>query len=495
MRVFLLTQLLLAIAVVPVWLLSRSRVAPLAALHVARALLVAALLLPWVPWLAPADLNVPVQVYSRTTHEGTVVRASVAERRLEVTAPTMRRVSGTWMIGIGLVLAMTGLGLGALHFRLNRTRRIRRFGRVEVRLGPTPTPYAMWWPGTSLVVLDPSTHGSSTRGMAIAHELQHHRHGDTRWAWALIGLRVLFPFNPAVWLWPSAMRELEELAVDAAMLQRFPRKAYAHCLIDTAAHAAHLTPALAAKSSALHRRITMLHHTPRPAALAIMALTLGLGTLSATAIAGNTVFVTSDAEVQTIARRASYGNFDASNHPLVAQRLRDLTQTSNGRRFVGPALDRQTKHRKRVSQAIKDWNAPPQLAAIPLIESGYRNLGYYTSGESAAPGTPGKGLWMFIPATARHYGLEVTETNDERLDLQLETEAAMHLLSDLHAQFGDWPLAIAAYNMGPKAVTKAIAKHHTRDAFELMELGALNDYTASVYAAVLIMEDPEAFGF
>jgi membrane-bound lytic murein transglycosylase D len=73
------------------------------------------------------------------------------------------------------------------------------------------------------------------------------------------------------------------------------------------------------------------------------------------------------------------------------------------------------------------------------------------------------GLWQLMPATAREMGLRVDGVIDERMDLHRSTEAAVLMLKDLHEQFGDWPLALAAYNSGGGRVRRAIRKAGSRD--------------------------------
>ena len=80
-----------------------------------------------------------------------------------------------------------------------------------------------------------------------------------------------------------------------------------------------------------------------------------------------------------------------------------------------------------------------------------------TSSASAA------GLWQLMPATAREMGLRVDETIDERLDLHRSTEAAVIMLKELHQEFGDWHLALAAYNCGAGRVRRAIRLAHNRE--------------------------------
>jgi soluble lytic murein transglycosylase-like protein len=102
----------------------------------------------------------------------------------------------------------------------------------------------------------------------------------------------------------------------------------------------------------------------------------------------------------------------------------------------------------------------------------------------------GAGVWMFIPETARRYGLEVSAAKDERLDVARESQAAAALLADLHAKYTDWRLALAAYNQGDKRVDRAIAEGGTRDVTALTAAGHLNDYTATVQAGLLILRNP-----
>ncbi len=162
--------------------------------------------------------------------------------------------------------------------------------------------------------------------------------------------------------------------------------------------------------------------------------------------------------------------------------------------FYASSLDRQPRWAELVDGALEEAALPDFLAAVPLVESGYTNWGAPDSelSRSQAPGTiPGRGLWMFIAPTARSYGLVVTDELDERYDPEAETGAAMALLSDLYAEFGDWGLALAGYNMGARAVRRAIHEGETRDPWALTEQGLLNDYAASVMGAAVLMEHPE----
>ena len=93
---------------------------------------------------------------------------------------------------------------------------------------------------------------------------------------------------------------------------------------------------------------------------------------------------------------------------------------------------------------------PVELRALAIIESNLSPLA--TSRVGAV------GLWQFMPATGKNLGLEINSLVDERSDVILSTRAACRFLKDLYRMFGDWTLALAAYNCGPGNVSRAIAR-------------------------------------
>jgi len=122
---------------------------------------------------------------------------------------------------------------------------------------------------------------------------------------------------------------------------------------------------------------------------------------------------------------------------------------------------------------------PADLAAVILVESG---------GHVDALSPKGaRGLWQLMPDTARRYGLRVDQVRDDRLDLFNATDAAARYLHDLYAEFGDWKLALAAYNTGEANVGSAILKAHSQDFDRLTSLRMLpletRNYVPRVLAA------------
>jgi len=192
-----------------------------------------------------------------------------------------------------------------------------------------------------------------------------------------------------------------------------------------------------------------------------------------------------------LSRACYHGDLHIPTEDVIASALHRMTQTVEGRSFLHDGMARRADYQELVDVAIAEYGLPRELAAVPLVESGYANLGD-GPGESMAPGAGGAGLWMFIPQTARHYGLQVDGQVDERLDPTKETDAAMRLLVDLYNQFEDWGLALAAYNQGAARVRAAIEAEGTSDVWELTRRGAVNRYAATVMATVLVMEQPQS---
>jgi membrane-bound lytic murein transglycosylase B len=117
---------------------------------------------------------------------------------------------------------------------------------------------------------------------------------------------------------------------------------------------------------------------------------------------------------------------------------------------VRRAIARVTELRPVLTPILHKEGIPNEIAALVLVES---------AGLPAALSPKGaRGIWQFMPDTARRYGLVVTANLDERTEVVKSTVAAARYLHDLYQRFGDWQLAFAAYNAGEQTVERALAR-------------------------------------
>ena len=198
--------------------------------------------------------------------------------------------------------------------------------------------------------------------------------------------------------------------------------------------------------------------------------------------------VTHEQAEEMAARVSARSGFTVVVNDEVLYELNRYAGTSQGREFIRAALQRFEAHRSEVSATLTQYGVPVELAAIPLIESGYQNLDASHNRISSA------GIWQFIPQTARVFGLHVDGEVDQRLDTARLTEAAARMLRADQLRFADWQLAVLAYNMGASGVQQAIDHTGSRDAWTLIRAGHQGDagYLARVHAAVLLAANPQA---
>lgn len=143
---------------------------------------------------------------------------------------------------------------------------------------------------------------------------------------------------------------------------------------------------------------------------------------------------------------------------------------------VRDAVERVTGLRATLDPILSAEGVPNEVLAVVLVESGGR--------MSALSPKGARGLWQFMPDTARRYGLAVTADRDERIEVVKSTRAAARYLRDLYQRFGDWQLAFAAYNAGEQAVERAMARTGHLD-FSRIDR-ALSEETRNYVPAVMI---------
>lgn len=140
-----------------------------------------------------------------------------------------------------------------------------------------------------------------------------------------------------------------------------------------------------------------------------------------------------------------------------------------------------------VEPILKQHNVPDDFKYLMVIESNLNPLA--RSGAGAA------GMWQFMPGTARDYGLEVSNTVDERYHLEKATHAACEYLKDAYRKYGNWLNVVSSYNAGQARISRQLLKQDVDDVLDLYLVEETTRYPYRVLAAKMMLENPLKFGF
>ena len=158
--------------------------------------------------------------------------------------------------------------------------------------------------------------------------------------------------------------------------------------------------------------------------------------------------------------------------------------------YIERMMDRSQKYLFYVVGEVEKRGMPSEIALLPMIESAYNPI---ANSRSKAVG-----IWQFIPSTGRLYGLKQDWWQDKRRNVVDATNAALDYLQKLHALFGTWDLALAAYNAGEGTVSRAIAKNKAKglptDYANLKLPAETKDYVPKLQAIKNIVSNPSQYG-
>ena len=179
--------------------------------------------------------------------------------------------------------------------------------------------------------------------------------------------------------------------------------------------------------------------------------------------------------------------FDEVNSELV--RRFERTYAANPAGFER-TFNRGNKYLFHIINEVERRGMPTEIALLPMVESAF-----VATAESPVGAA---GLWQFMPATGRQYGLEQTWWYDGRRDVTAATRAALDYLENLYGLFGDWSLALAAYNWGEGNVSRAIERNRARGLptdFENLRLpNETRQYVPKLLAVRNVLREPGRFG-
>jgi soluble lytic murein transglycosylase-like protein len=167
----------------------------------------------------------------------------------------------------------------------------------------------------------------------------------------------------------------------------------------------------------------------------------------------------------------------AEREALAPKPAIDLIARAPSRPLPRPLGARLALARTTLGPILAEERVPLELLSVAYVESGFNPMALSPKGA--------RGIWQFMPATARRYGLAVDGEVDHRTHPERATRAAARYLRDLYGQFGDWKLALAAYNAGEGRVWGVIRRTGIRDFDEMSRRGLLPAETRAYVPSVL----------
>ncbi|MCO4889025.1 transglycosylase SLT domain-containing protein [Cupriavidus sp. WGtm5] len=158
--------------------------------------------------------------------------------------------------------------------------------------------------------------------------------------------------------------------------------------------------------------------------------------------------------------------------------------------YMERMVGRSSRYLYHIVEELEQRKMPTELALLPFVESAFNPQAQSTAKAA--------GMWQFIPSTGKFYNLKQNMFRDERRDVLASTDAALDYLARLYDMFGDWHLALAAYNWGEGAVSRAIARNQARglptDYASLPMPNETRYYVPKLQAVKNIIANPAAYG-
>ncbi len=167
--------------------------------------------------------------------------------------------------------------------------------------------------------------------------------------------------------------------------------------------------------------------------------------------------------------RASELSIPAPDTALMRHYMKQYS-SPEGLRWLRSVMLRAAPYRAFIEEKIKERGLPPELVYLPVVESSYSNTALSRSGAA--------GLWQFMTNSIHPFDMSVTDWVDERRDFWKATEGALSKLEDNYRILGDWPMALAAYNVGLGAMRRVVKATGIDDYWILSEQGKLKKETA-----------------
>src|SRR2546422_2535585 len=196
----------------------------------------------------------------------------------------------------------------------------------------------------------------------------------------------------------------------------------------------------------------------------------------------------SRADVEALEQAKNNVNFSFTINPLIQQFINYYQ--GRGRSTMESGLRHSGKYMALARRIFKEEGVPIDIAWLSQVESAWR--------PNAVSRAAASGLWQFVPATGRQYGLRQSAWIDERNSFEQATRASARYLKDLAKRYnGNWELAMAAYNTGAGNIDRAISRAGTANFWAIYPYVAqeTRNYVPTIIATILIAKNPEKYGF
>lgn len=179
-----------------------------------------------------------------------------------------------------------------------------------------------------------------------------------------------------------------------------------------------------------------------------------------------------------------------TDNELVKKYLKLYTE-GRPKESIRKALERSGRYRPMIDTVLAEYDLPPELVYLPIVES------LYNVNDCSRAGA--LGLWQIMPARARALGLKINYWIDERKDPEKSTRAAARYLKQLYGMFDDWHLALAAYNRGEYGLIRDLKFSNATNIGEMKERNAVpretQFYVPQFIVCTMIGKDPRQYGF
>ena len=404
-----------------------------------------------------------------------------------------------WVIGALLRLMITVRGWLFLKRIAEKSILIKRYQLLKIISSETAeSPYSFRLFNKYIVL--PSNYSSCDPKMkvAIRHEYLHHKQGDTIVIYFGELFKVLFWWNPFVYWYLDIIESFQEMSVDEKLLSRGESaQRYGETLLYFAKKTNNRVAPVGAVGMALRNqqlkwRIHMILSKEKKrnfkyAQIGLAALIVALVSFASATNLGIKDYRISKEYAESLADNVTGTDIPIQIDQNVLYWLNKAVGSEKSRKAMRSAIQRMENYKSMISEKLKQGDLPLELMAIPLMESGYKN--------NVRSPAKARGIWQFIPGTARRMGLIVNEEIDERLNPNRLTDAAVLYYTKLFAIFQNWPSAMVAYNIGESRLARILGEQGHNRILELSAQGVFGEegssYLPKAYAAMIIIENPE----